>query len=210
MSLVLGVGMLLSYYIRSPLIFDWFDELIHGVTLNSLLDNRTLLVHNSILPVSPYYPGLELVTVAVKWLTGLPLVLAELVVVVVTRVLLVLGVFLVVERVCGSARAGGIGVLVYAANPTFYTFASWDYGPVALALAVATITSCCRPRSTSGAPRPKPPCGLVPLRSPAPTSRRGPLHSRRDFWLAHRQHHRTGGTHHLTAWLTAALLVAWA
>ncbi len=208
-SLVLGVGMLLSYYIRSPLIFDWFDELIHGVTLNSLLDNRTLLVHNSILPVSPYYPGLELVTIAVKWMTGLPVALAELVVVLVTRVVLVLCVFLVVERVCGSARAGGIGVLVYAASPTFYTFASWDYGPVALALAVAAIhflLSSIDERS----PRAKATLGLDALRSPAPTSRRGALHSRRDFWLAIASITALVATHHLTAWLTAALLVAWA
>ena len=59
-SLVLGIGLLFSYYMRSPLMFDWFDELIHGATLNRLLGDRTLLVHNNILPVSPYYPGLEL------------------------------------------------------------------------------------------------------------------------------------------------------
>ncbi len=208
-SLVLGVSMLLSYYIRSPLIFDWFDELIHGVTLNSLLDNRTLLVHNSILPVSPYYPGLELVTVAVKWMTGLPVALAELVVVLATRVVLVLCVFLVVERVCGSARAGGIGVLVYAASPTFYTFASWDYGPLALALAVAAIhflLSAIDDRS----PGANPTGGPDGLTSPALASRRGVRHFRRDFLLAIASIAGLVVTHHLTAWLTAALLVVWA
>ena len=46
-------------------------------------------------------------------------------------------------------RAGGIGVLVYAASPTFYTFASWDYGPLRWPLRLRRFTSCCR-RSTSG------------------------------------------------------------
>ena len=206
-SVVLGVGLLASYYMRSPLIFDWFDELIHGATVNNLLDNRTLLVHNSILPVSPYYPGLELVTVAVKWLTGLPLVLAELVVVVAARVLLVLGVFLVVERVCGSARAGGIGVLVYAANPSFYTFASWDYGPLALSLAVATVYFLLSALDHRTARLAASPDGWWPL---AAAPRRRLLGARRDFCLALAAMAAMVVTHHLTAWLTAGLLVLWA
>ncbi len=192
-SLVLGIGLLGSYYIRSPLIFDWFDELIHGATLNRMLADRTLAVHNGILPVSPFYPGLELVTVAVKWTTGLPVVLAQLAVVLAQRVVLVLCVFLVVERVCRSARAGGIGVLVYVANPSFYTFASWDYGPLALAFAVAVVHFL-----------------LSSLdRSPSPP-RRGPFRVHRDLALALASMAALVVTHHLTALLTAGLLVVWA
>ena len=209
-SLVLGIGLLASYYMRSPLIFDWFDELIHGATLNRLLDSRTLLVHNSILPVSPYYPGLELVTVAVKWMTGLPVVLAQLVVVLAERVVLVLCVFLVVERVCGgSARAGGIGVLVYATNPSFYTFASWDYGPFALVFAVATvhfllssIDEQARVSTTT--------VGSGASVSIVEPSRQRFLRTHRDLMLALASFAALVVTHHLTAWLTAGLLVVWA
>ena len=121
-SLVLGVGLLGSYVIRSPLIFDGFDELLHLATLTRMIDTRSLFATNTLLPVSPYYPGLELLTTATKWITGLPLVLAQLVVMVAARVVLVVAVFLVAERVCGSSRAGGIAVLVYAASPQFYFF----------------------------------------------------------------------------------------
>ncbi len=139
-SLVLGVGLLASYIIRSPLILDGFDELAHGGTLMALLDGRSLFATNTVLPVGPYYPGLELVTVAVKWLTGLPLVLDQLVVLVAVRVVLVLCVFLLVERACRSARAGGIGVLAYAASPQFYSFdAQYAYETLALAFAAAVV-----------------------------------------------------------------------
>lgn len=139
-ALVLGVGLLVSYVLRSPLIFDSFDELIHGANLSRMLDNHTLLVPNTLLPVSTYYPGLELLTSAVKLVTGLPLVLSQVVVLLVAHVVLTLCVFLVVERVCGSARAGGIGVLVYAANPEFYAFdAGYAYETLALAFAAAAV-----------------------------------------------------------------------
>ena len=95
---------------------------------------------NSVLPVSPYYPGLELATAATRWLTGLPLVLDQLIVLAAVRIVLVLGVFLVVERACHSSRAGGIGVLVYAASPQFYGFdAQYAYETIALAFAVAVV-----------------------------------------------------------------------
>lgn len=206
-SLALGIGLLGSYYVRSPLIFDWFDELIHGATLNRMLSDRTLLVHNGILPISPYYPGLELVTVAAKWVTGLPVVLAQLVVVLAQRVIVVLCVFLVVERVCRSARAGGIGVLVYVANPSFYTFASWDYGPLALAFAVATVHFLLSSLDTRALAS-----TLGPDR-PSSSARRGLLgsvHAHRDFLLALASMAALVVTHHLTAALTAGLLVVWA
>lgn len=209
-SLILGIALLVSYYMRSPLIFDAFDELIHGATVNGFLDGRTLDVHNSILPISDYYPGLELLTVAVKWLTGLPLVLAELVVILAARIVVVLGLFLVIERVTGSTRAGGIGVLVYAANPSFYTFASWDYGPFALAFAVAAVyfllTSLDgRTALWAGTDNGK---GWARLGSNGHPGAFTP--SRRAFVLALGSIAALVVTHHLTAWLTAGLLVVWA
>ncbi len=125
---------------HQPLQLDNFDELIHVGTLVQLLDSHTLFPKNAILPVSPYYPGLELATAATRWLTGLPLVVDELIVLAAVRVVLVLVVFLVVERACHSSRAGGIGVLVYAASPQFYGFdAQYAYETLALAFAVAVV-----------------------------------------------------------------------
>jgi hypothetical protein len=137
-SAVLGLGLLTSYVFRSPLIFDNFDELAHGATLTRLLDSRSLFQNNPILPVSPFYPGIELVTITTRWLTGLPLLLDQMVVLALARIVLVLCVFLMVERACHSSRAGGIGVLVYVSNPLFYSLgAQYGYQTLALAFAVA-------------------------------------------------------------------------
>jgi hypothetical protein len=186
-SVILGLGLLASYVFRSPLIFDNFDELAHGATLTRLLDSRALFQANPILPVSPFYPGIELVTIATKWLTGLPLLLDQMAVLVLARIVVVLCVFLIVERACHSSRAGGIGVLVYAANPEFYSLgAQYGYQTIALAFAVAVVY-------------------LLLVSIDATQPKRGRL-----FALALISIGGMVVSHHITAWLTIGFLVVWA
>ena len=186
-SVILGLGLLASYMFRSPLIFDNFDELAHGATLTRLLDSRALFQDNPILPVSPYYPGIELVTMVTRWLTGLPLLLDQMIVLVLARIVVVLCVFLIVERACHSSRAGGIGVLVYAANPDFYSLgAQYGYQTLALAFAVAVVY-------------------LLFVSIDATQPKRGRL-----FGLALISIGGMVVSHHVTAWLTIGFLVVWA
>ena len=186
-SVILGLGLLASYVFRSPLIFDNFDEMAHSATLTRLLDSRALFQANPILPVSPYYPGIELVTIATRWLTGLPLLLDQMVVLVLTRIVTVLCVFLIVERACRSSRAGGIGVLVYAANPEFYSLgAQYGYQTLALTFAVAVVY-------------------LLFVSIDATQPKRGRL-----FALALISIAGMVVSHHVTAWLTVGFLVVWA
>src|SRR5215469_3414923 len=186
-SVILGLGLLAAYVFRSPLIFDNFDELAHGATLTRLLDTRALFQPNPILPVSPFYPGIELETIATRWMTGLPLLLDQVVVLVLARIVLVLCVFLIVERACHSARAGGIGVLVYAANPEFYSLgAQYGYQTLALAFAVAVVY-------------------LLLVAIDAAQPQRGRL-----FALALISVAAMVVSHHVTAWLTIGFLVVWA
>jgi len=186
-SLVLGLGLFASYVMHQPLLLDGFDELIHVGTLARLLDSHAVFPTNPILPVSPYYPGLELATAATRWITGLPLVVDQLIVLAAVRVVLVLVVFLVVERACHSSRAGGIGVLVYAANPQFYGFdAQYSYETLALAFAVAVVY-------------------LLFISIDAAPPRVGRL-----FALALSCIGAVIVTHHVTSWLTVGFLVVWA
>ena len=137
-SVILGLGLFASYAMRHPLLLDSFDELAHAGTLARLLDSRAVFPSNPILPVSPYYPGLELATAATRWLTGLPLVLDQLIVLAAVRIVLVLGVSSSSQSERAILPAGGIGVLVYAASPQFYGFdAQYAYETLALAFAVA-------------------------------------------------------------------------
>ena len=186
-SVVLGLALLASYVFRSPLIFDNFDEMAHSATLTRLLDSRALFQNNPILPVSPYYPGIELVTIATRWLTGLPLLLDQMVVLALARIVLVLCVFLIVERACHSSRAGGIGVLVYAANPEFYSLgAQYGYQTLALSFAVAAVY-------------------LLFVSVDAAQPKQGKL-----FALALISIAGMVVSHHVTAWLTIGFLIVWA
>lgn len=186
-AVALGLALQASYVFRSPLLFDNFDELAHGATLTRLLDSGTFFHNNPILPVSPYFPGLELVTIATRWMTGLPLLLDQLAVLVVARIVLVLCVFLLVERACHSSRAGGVGALVYAANPEFYSLgAQYGYQTLALAFAVAAVY-------------------LLFVTIDEKEPRRGRL-----LALALIAIIGMVVSHHVTAWLTIGFLVVWA
>lgn len=186
-SVILSLGLLASYILRSPLIFDNADELAHGATLARLLDSGALFQTNPVLPISAFYPGIELVTTATRWLTGLPLLLDQIIVLVLARILLVLCVFLIVERACRSSRAGGIGVLVYAANPQFYSgSAQYGYQTIALAFAVAVVY-------------------LLFVSIDAAQPKRGRL-----FVLALISIAGMVVSHHVTSWLVIGFLVMWA
>ena len=186
-SVILGLALQASYIFRSPLIFDNFDELAHGATLTRLLHSGALFQNNPILPVSPFYPGIQLATAATRWLTGLPLLLDQMVVLVLARIVLVLCVFLIVERACHSSRAGGIGALVYAANPEFYSLgAQYGYQTLALAFAVAAVY-------------------LLFAAVDATPPKRGGL-----FALALISIAGMVVSHHVTSWLTIGFLVVWA
>ena len=184
---ILGLGLLTSYIMHRPLLLDSFDEMAHGTTLEGILTSRSFFPTNTILPVSPFYPGLELATASTRWLTGLPLALDQVIVLAAARIVVVLGVFLVVERACRSSRAGGIGVLAYASNPQFYGFdAQYAYETLALAFAVATVHLL-----------------FVSIDSTRPRMARS-------FALALGCIGALVLSHHLTAWLTLGFLVVWA
>ena len=186
-SLVLGLGLFASYAMLQPLMLDSFDELSHLGTLTSLFDSHALFPTNSILPVSPYYPGLELATAATRWFTGLPLALDQLIVLAAVRIVLVLAVFLIVERACHSSRAGGIGVLAYAASPQFYGFdAQYAYETIALAFAVAVVYLL-----------------FVSIDNARPRIERS-------FALTLGCVAAVVVSHHVTGWLTVGFLVVWA
>jgi UvrD-like helicase C-terminal domain len=186
-SVILGLGLLAAYVYRSPLIFDNFDELNHGQTLTRLFGSGVLFQPNPILPVCPFYPGIELVTIATRWLTGLPMLLDQMVILVLARIVVVLCVFLIVERACHSSRAGGIGVLVYASNPEFYSQgAQYGYQTLALAFAVAAVY-------------------LLFVSIDATQPKRGRL-----FALALVSIAGMVVSHHVTAWVTVGFLVVWA
>lgn len=135
---VVLAGMLyLVKVLRSPVMFTGYDELLHFRTAQDILRTNHLFHGNSMLPVGPLYPGLEIVTTAVMSVSGLPIFEAGILTLGLARVLLALGLFLFFEEIGRSARVGGIAALLYMTNLGFVYFdAQFAYESLALPLGV--------------------------------------------------------------------------
>ena len=132
-----GLALYAVKVLHSPAGLGNFDELLHYRTLDDVAQSGRLFSENTLLPVSPFYPGLEIVTATVMKLTGLGILGAALTVIGVARLLMVLVVFLFLERVCKPPRLAGLGTLLYMACPSFVFFdAIFGYESLALPLAV--------------------------------------------------------------------------
>ncbi len=139
-SCVLAVGLALSRIVLYPAGFVYHDELMHLNTLRLITDKHRLFVDNSNLPVSSYYPGLELLTDGVRSITGLTAHTSGVLVLLAARMLITLSLIAMFEFVTGSNRAACIGALVYATNPQYLWFnAQFSYQSLALPLAVAAV-----------------------------------------------------------------------
>ncbi len=137
---LLVVGLYLVKVMHSPNEFIYSDELVHLHNVNSILQSGTLFGTNTILPVTPLYPGLEAVTAALASLSGLSVFSAGLLIIGIARVVLGVALFLLYEEVSGSARVAGIATLLYATNANFlYWSAQFSYESLALPLAVLVL-----------------------------------------------------------------------
>lgn len=134
LTVTLGLGMFMMRVLRQPMDFRGHDELQHLRTYFDIEQSGQLFLPNPLLTVSPAYPGLEIATHAVSTLTGLDVFGAGNIVLAFGRVILVLSLFLIFERVSRSSRAAGIGTAIYMTNTSFVFFsASFAYESLALA-----------------------------------------------------------------------------
>jgi hypothetical protein len=138
--MLLGLAIYFVKIIRSPSYFSFYDELLHQRTIADILATNTLFTPNTLLPVSPLYPGLEILTDALVKLTGMDIFTAGLLLVGLGRLLFMLGMFLFYERFSHSSRVAGIATALYAANPHFIFFdAQYAYESLALVFALMTL-----------------------------------------------------------------------
>ena len=127
--------------IREPLAFIDHDTILHWVTANNILSEQMLFTPNPLLPVSPLYPGIEIAVTALVNITGLSVFWAAVLVTCAARLALVLALYLIYERVSGSSLVAAIGVMIYAANSSFFIFnVSFSYESLSVSLmAVAML-----------------------------------------------------------------------
>src|SRR3954453_21549979 len=139
-ALAFGLIMYASWYLTNPIMATRFDETLHVTTLVDMVDQHSFFYPNTTLPVSPHYPGLELATAGAHWLTGLPLIVCQVMVVLTARATFILALFLLASRIGRSTQVGAAAVLLYAGSAQFYFFNSqFSYQTVAIAMLMAAL-----------------------------------------------------------------------
>ncbi len=147
---VVGICFYLVQLMVSPLRVSSFDEFLHWRTAADILRTRHLFSVNSMLPVSPYYPGLEIVTNAVSTTSGLSTFHAGIVVISAARLLMTLSLFTFYEQITKSSRMAGIATIIYMTNPHFLLFdAYFNYETLALPLATCMLYILARYQTTN-------------------------------------------------------------
>lgn len=182
--LLLAAGALYTIkFLSSPLGFTGFDEFLHWATADDILVRQRLFTPNALLPISPLYPGLEIVTTAVANVTGLPLFASALILLAISRVIFMCALFLFFEAATKSLRIAAIACVVYMGNASFPIFhISFSYESLAVVFLILAF--------------------LAALLAKVETADRGGrgLILAAPFLLA------LAITHHLTAFIAAALL----
>ena len=144
---LLTAGLYLIRVIREPVAFIDHDEFLHWTTANHLLETHRLFSPNALLPISPRYPGLEIVTTALVWLTGLPVFAAAQAVLFTSRAVFVGALYFTYERFSGSSRIAATGCVVYAGCSTFLVFdTQFSYESLAVAFVAAGLLADARSR----------------------------------------------------------------
>jgi hypothetical protein len=136
LCVVLGVSLFLVKVLYNPIGPNPYDELATWRQADDFLQSGHLFTFNPLVEGYAGFPGLATLTGAIAQLTGLSLFHAGVIAIGTARFTLMVALFLFFERVTGSTRAAGIGVGLYAANPSFLYFDA-EIGHESLALGVA-------------------------------------------------------------------------
>ena len=135
--ILLGQAILFQNILYEPTGFSQYDEMLHWMSANDILYRRKLFFDNSLLPIAPYYPALEIVTTALANLANLAVVSAGHLELIVIRAILIVGLFLFFEKLSDSSRLAAIAVVVYMCAATFPVFESaFAYESLAFPLCV--------------------------------------------------------------------------
>jgi hypothetical protein len=137
---LLAGGLFYCKSVYSPTNFSGADEFMHWTAVNDLMTAGRLFLSNSLLPVAPDYPGLEILTSAIIGTTKLPLFVAANMLLVVCRGVFVGALFLLYERITGSARLSAVACLVYMGCSTFVQFDTmFSYESLGIVFCVLTL-----------------------------------------------------------------------
>ncbi|MFO1135795.1 MAG: hypothetical protein U1E30_11470 [Rhodoblastus sp.] len=119
---IIGQSLHLIRFFHTPTRFGFFDEFLHWRTALDILELHSLFAFNSILPISPLYPGLELPTVALCELAGISIFASSIIIIAIARFVSVCLLFLIFRETARSGRIAAIATIVFMGNSSFGNF----------------------------------------------------------------------------------------
>ena len=138
--LVLTEATFFLKFLNDPTGFIQFDEFLHWETANDILTTHGLFTLNTMLRVSPLYPGLEIVTTALVNLSGLSVFYGAMIAVMVFRAAFIVALFSLYKKLCNSERLAGIACLFYMGSSVWVMFESqFAYETFAVALMAVVL-----------------------------------------------------------------------
>jgi hypothetical protein len=140
LAVMVGLALYAVKVVHDPFGFTFSDELVHQHNVNEILRTGTLFGRNSLLPITPSYPGLEAAAAALAAMTGLSTFAAGVVLIALARIITSLAIFLLVEKVLDSSRAAALAALLFAGAPNFLYFsAQFSYESLALPMTLVVL-----------------------------------------------------------------------
>jgi len=145
LTLLLSLLLYLVKIMLSPIYFNQHDEFIHQRTVLDITQSSHLFTSNPLIPASPVYPGLEIVTHLLSQLSGLDVFASGLIIIGIARLLLILSLFYIYELTSKSAYLASIATLIYVTNPHMFFFdAQFSYQSLALPLGCFVVFALAR------------------------------------------------------------------
>lgn len=138
--LALALNQILIKWMYSPLMLEFPDELQHWRGTVNLIENGTWDTPNLALPIAPSYPALELVGGAIASSTGISAMTAAFLVAALLRLLQVLALYALFERLSSDDRLAAVASVIYVANPHYLFFdGMYIYQTIALPFLIGAV-----------------------------------------------------------------------
>jgi len=140
--IALGLFFFLPKFLRNPDAPLYHDELVHFRQAEAIRETGRLFEANPVIEVVGRFPGLHAPTAMLGELTGLGTFAVGTILLVTLHAVALLGVFVLVERLSGSARVAAVAGVIYALNPSYMYFdAQYSYESLAIVLFVWVLVA---------------------------------------------------------------------
>lgn len=130
---MIGLFDYLPKFLRNPSGPLFHDELAHWSQAQAIFSSSRLFVPNPLIGIIEYFPGLGVLTAALRHLTGLSTWQVGSLLLAILHVVSLVGIFVITERLTRSSMVAGIAAVIYSLNPSFMFFHSqYSYESVAI------------------------------------------------------------------------------